>query len=45
MAITSEKEKLLGLSINDAMKPRKAFVEGNCDSLPTLCDHKLIAIK
>jgi hypothetical protein len=36
MAITSEKEKSLGLSINDAIKPRKAFAEGNGDSLSTL---------
>jgi hypothetical protein len=44
MAISSEGERLLGSSIPHAIKPRKAFVEGNGDSLSTLL-YNFIAIK
>jgi hypothetical protein len=44
MAISSEEERLLRSSITHAIKPRKAFVEANGDSLSTL-HYNFIAIK
>jgi hypothetical protein len=44
MAISSKKERLLGSSITHAIKPQKAFVEANGDSLSTL-HYNFIAIK